>query len=165
MTTTLNGKANLTGATFTGNVSVVGGSYGAWAQAPLNAVSYNTGNQTMTWATLTNSNNITRAANTNSFQVSQAGTYVISCYIHISTIAAGAFQLIGRSSTNNSTWSNVLVSTGSGAYLASSTMTMQGIYTMAASSYFDIMIYNQTGGIATLYATTPNSYFHMYRTG
>ncbi len=114
---------------------------------------------------LITSNNIPHTTNTNSFQVSQAGTYVISCYVYISTIAAGAFQLIGRYSPNGTTYSNVLVSTGQGAYLANTTLSMQGIYTMAANSYFDIMIYNATGGNVVLNATSPNSYFQMYRIG
>ena len=114
----------MSGAAFTGNVSVVGGSYGAWAQASLWTSTYGTGNQNLTWMALITSNNITHTTNTDSFQVAQAGTYVISCYIYISTIAAGAFQMIGRYSINGSTWSNVLVSTGSGAYLANSTMSI-----------------------------------------
>jgi hypothetical protein len=114
---------------------------------------------------LITSNNITHTTNTNSFQVAQAGTYVISCYIYISTIAAGAFQMIGRYSINGSTWSNVLVSTGSGAYSANSTMSINGIYTMAANSYFDIQLYNATGADVVLTTTSPNSYFQMYRIG
>ena len=119
----------------------------------------------MTWMALITSNNITHTTNTNSFQVSQAGTYAISCYVYISTIASGAFQLIGRYSTNGTTWSNVLVTTGSGAYLANTTLSIQGIYTMAANSYFDIMIYNATGSNVTLNSTSPLSYFQMYRIG
>ena len=42
---------------------------------------------------------------------------------------------------------------------------MQGIYTMAANSYADILIYSATTGAVTLNATTPNSYFYMYRIG
>ena len=49
--------------------------------------------------------------------------------------------------------------------MQNTTMSMQGIYTMAASSYADIMIYNATTGAVTLNATTPNSYFYMYRIG
>ena len=85
---------------------------GAWAQASLWNTTYGTGNQTMTWMALIN---ITHTTNTNSFQAAQAGTYVISCYVYISTIAAGAFQLIGRYSPNGTTYSNVLASTGQGA--------------------------------------------------
>ena len=59
LSTTLSGKANLSGAAFTGNVSVVGGSYGAWAQASLWTTTYGTGNQNMTWMALITSNNIT----------------------------------------------------------------------------------------------------------
>ena len=44
-------------------------------------------------------------------------------------------------------------------------MSIQGIYTMAASSYTDIQIYNATTGTVTLTATLPNSYFYMYRIG
>jgi hypothetical protein len=147
-----------------GNLTVTG-SYGAWAQAPLYGTSYATGNQSVTWAALTTSCSITHTANTNSFQVAQAGTYFIACNVYLSAITAGSFQLIGRYSTNNSTWSNVLVSTGQGANLASSTLSMQGIYPMAANSYADILIYNATTGTVTLTAVTPNSYFYMYRIG
>jgi hypothetical protein len=97
--------------------------------------------------------------------VAQAGTYFIACYAYLSTITAGSFQLIGRYSTNGSTWSNVIVSTGQGASLSNTTLSMQGIYTMAANSYADILIYNATTGAVTLNATTPNSYFYMYRIG
>ena len=147
-----------------GNLTI-GGSYGAWALAPLYGTSYGTGNQSVTWAALTTSRNITHTANTNSFQVAQAGTYFISCYVQFNTITTGGFQIIGRYSTNGSTWSNVLASTGAGASLAGVTMSTQGIYTMAASSYADIQIYNATTGTVTLYGTTPLSYFYMYRIG
>ena len=118
----------------------------------------------MTWMALLTSNNTTHTTNTISFQVAQAGTYVISCYVFLTTIAAGAFQ-IGRYSPNGTNYSNVLVSTGQGAYLAYATLSMQGIYTMAANSYFDIMLYNATGGTVVLNATSPNIYFQMYRIG
>ena len=132
---------------------------------PLYGTSYGTGNQSVTWAAQTTSRNITHTANTNSFQVAQAGTYFISCYVFLTTITRGAFQLIGRYSTNGSACSNVLVSTGAGAYLTNTTMSMQGIYTMAASSYADIQVYSGTTGTVTLYSTTPLSYFYMYRIG
>ena len=48
LTNTISGKANLSGAAFTGNVSV-GGPYGAWAQASLNTSTHGTGNQNLTW--------------------------------------------------------------------------------------------------------------------
>ena len=73
-----------------GNLTITG-SYGAWALAPLYGTSYGTGNQSVTWAALTTSRSITHTANTNFFQVSQAGTYFISCYVYLSTITAGAF--------------------------------------------------------------------------
>jgi hypothetical protein len=41
-------------------------------------------------------------------------------------------------------------------------MSMSGIYTMAANSYFDIQLYNATGANVVLTATSPNSYFHIY---
>ena len=114
---------------------------------------------------LITSNNITHTTNTDSFQVSQAGTYAISCYIAITTIASGGFQMIGRYSTNGSTWSNVLATNGQGAYLANTTMSLNGIYTMAANSYFDIQLYSATGSNVTLNSTSPLSYFQMYRIG
>jgi hypothetical protein len=160
VSTTLTGKANLSGAAFTGNVSV-SGSYGAWAQASLWTATYGTGNQNLTWMALITSNNITHTTNTNSFQVSQAGTYAISCYIAITTIASGGLQMIGRYSSNGSTWSNVLATNGQGAYLANTTMSLNGIYTMAANSYFDIQLYNATGSNVTLFSTSPLSYFQM----
>jgi hypothetical protein len=73
--------------------------------------------------------------------------------------------LIGRYSTNNSTWSNVLASTGAGAYLTGVTVSIQGIIVMAASSYADIQLYNGTTGTVTIYNQTPVSFFHMYRIG
>ena len=133
------------------------------ALAPLYGTSY--GSQSVTRGALTTSHNITHTANTDSFQVLQAGTCLISCYVYFSTITAGAFQLIGRYSTNGSTWSSVLVSAGQGADLTSTTMSTQGIYTMAANSYANIQIYNATSGNVTLLATTPFSYFYMYRIG
>ena len=146
------------------NLNVVG-SYGAWAQAPLYGTSYGTGNQSATWGALTTSRGITHTTNTNSFQVSQAGFYFVTCYVYVSTITAGAFQLIGRFSNNGSTWSNVMVSTGQGAYLQGSTLSMQGMCIMSANSYADILIYNATTGTVTLTAVVPNSYFYMYRIG
>ena len=122
----------------------------------------------MTWGASSTSNNITHAANTNSFQVSQAGTYFIGCYAYVSsTHASGLMQLIGRYSTNGSSYSNVLVSTYGGTGLGTSiyTLVLQGIYTMAASSYFDIQIYSTLSGTLTFNTTTPNSYFYMYRIG
>ena len=165
---TVSGTGSFGSIQSTNEVSVgtnlnVSGSYGAWAQAPLYGTSY--GNQSVTWGALTTSRNITHTANTNSFQVSQAGTYLIACYVYLSTITAGAFQLIGRYSTNGSAWSNVTVTTGQGANLANCTLSMQGICTMAANSYADILIYNATTGTVTLTAVTPNSYFYMYRIG
>ena len=105
----MNGLAQKYYCDSNGNVSnsgtlTLGGSYGAWAQASLWTTTYWTGNQPLTWMALISSNNITHSTNTDSFQVSQAGTYAISCYVYISTIASGAFQLIGRYSTNGSTW-------------------------------------------------------------
>ena len=124
------------------------------------------GNSAMTWGALTTSNNITHTANTDSFQVSQAGTYAISCYAFINAInTGGVFQMIGRYSTNGTTWSNVLVSHGSSSYMVNTTMFLQGIATTAANSYFSITTYNTTSGNVTLNSTTPFSYFHMYRIG
>ncbi len=75
-------------------------------------------------------------------------------------------QMIGRYSTNGSTWSNVLVATYPGTSITanSSTLVLQGIWTMALNSFFDVQMYN-TAGTITLIATTPNSYFYMYRIG
>ena len=114
---------------------------------------------------VTTNNNIVHTANTDSFQESQAGTYFIGCYVYLSAITAGPFQLIGRYSTNGTAWNNVLVSTGAGASLQGTTIAMQGIDTMAKDSFFDIVIYNATTGTVTLTATLPNSYFYMYRIG
>ncbi len=97
----------------------------------------------MTWGAASTSNNITHTANTNSFRVTQAGTYFISCYAYVSsTYASGLMQLIGRYSINSTSWSNVLVCTYGGTGLGTSiyTVVLQGIYTMAASSYFDVHI-------------------------
>ena len=114
------------------------------------------------------SNNITHTASTNSFQVSQAGTYFISCYAYVSsTYASGLMQLIGSYSTNGSSWSNVLVSTYGSSGLGSSiyTVVLQGIYTMAARSYFDVQIYSTLPSAVSFNTTAPNSYFYMYRIG
>ena len=193
LTSTMNGKANLSGCTFTGNVTVptltatniitgsetengnlsVGGtmtntgSYGAWALAPIYGTSHANGNVNFTWGALTTSNNITHTANTDSFQVTQAGTYFIGCYVApTSTATSGLMQMIGRYSTNGSTWSNVLVSTypGTSVTANNSTLVLQGICTMALNSYFDVQMYN-TAGTITLNATNPNSCFYMYRIG
>ena len=173
LTTSVNNKANLSGASFTGAITTssnlsVGGSYGAWAMALLSGNSYAVGTVNMTWASSTTSNNISHTASTDSFQVSQAGTYFIGCYItSSSTGSSGVMQLIGRYSTNGTTWSNVLVSTYPGSTLiaSSSTVFLQGLYQMAANSYFDVQVYNGTPSTLTFYATVPNSYFYMYRIG
>jgi hypothetical protein len=120
----------------------------------------------MTWGAASTSNNITHTANTNSFRVTQAGTYFIGCYAYVSsTHASGLMQLIGRYSTTGSSWSNVLVSTYGSSGLGTSiyTVVLQGIYTMALNSYFDVQIYSTLSGTLTFNATTPKSY--MYRIG
>ena len=173
LTNTINGKADLSGASFTGAIATssnlnVGGSYGAWAMALLSGASYAVGTSGMTWAASTTSYNISHTVNTNSFQVSQAGTYFIGCYItSTSSGSSGVMQLIGRYSTNGTTWSNVLVSTYPGSTLIanSSTVFLQGIYSMAANSYFDVRVYNGTPSALTFHTSAPNSYFYMYRVG
>ena len=156
-----------------GNVSNSGtlattGSYGAWAHAPLNETSYGTGSPLMTWGALTTSTNITDTTSSDSFQVSQAGTYAISCFVNASASGSSSvMQLIARYSTIGSTWSTALVSTYPGSSIPSRkiTLSIHGIYTMAANSYIDMQIYNATGATITLVATAPNSYFQMYRIG
>ena len=76
-------------------------------------------------------------------------------------------QLIGRYSTTASSWNNVLVSTYGGTGLGTSiyTMVLQGIYTMAASSYFDVQIYSTLPSAVSFATTAPKSYFYVYRIG
>ena len=61
----------------------------------------------------------------------------------------------------------MLVSTYGSPGPGSSTYTvvLQGTYTMALNSYFDVQIYSTLAGTLTFNTTTPNSYFYMYRIG
>ena len=112
LTTQMSSKANLSGASFTGAVSTssnlsVGGSYGAWASAPIYTTAY-ASDAYFTWGAMTTSNTITHTVGTSSFQVSQAGTYMIGLSILSSGTngTSGYAQPYIISSPNNSAWTS-----------------------------------------------------------
>ena len=167
LTTTMSGKANLSGATFTGNVSVVGGSYGAWVSAPISATTY-ASDALFTWGAMTTSNNITHAAGTSSFQVSQAGTYMIGFSILSSGTngTSGFAQPYIITSPNNSTWTSYNASIFPAQLIYPySNLTLNAILTLPANTYVAIKLYSTLASSLSLNNAALLNYFYMYRIG
>ena len=149
LTTVVNGKASLSGANFTGAISTsstlsVGGSYGAWASAPISATTY-ASDAYFTWEAMITSNNITHTAGTSSFQVSQAGTYMIGLSILSSGTngTTGFAQPFIATSPNNSTWTgnNGSIFPAQLIYQYSN-LALNSILALPANTYVAIKLYS-----------------------
>ena len=161
LTSTMNGKANLSGASFTGNVSVVGGSYGAWVSAPIQATTY-ASDAYFTWGAMTTSNNITHTAGTSSFQVSQAGTYTIGLSILSSGTngTSGFAQPYIITSPNNSTWTSYHGSIFPAQLIYPySNLTLNVILTLPANTYVAIRLYSTLASSLSLNSAALLNYF------
>ena len=117
---------------------------------------------------MTTSNNITHTANTSSFQVGQAGTYIVGCSVLSSGTngSTGYANLYIVTSPNNSTWTGSLGSIVPAQIIYQFTNSaVNAVLTLPANTYVAFKLYSTLTSNLSLNSSGVLNYFYMYRIG
>ena len=175
--TALNTKANLSGPTFTGTVSIptlnvngnltTTGSYGAYLRCTLNSNSYGAGTTEILWNNAPTFSYGLSMTNNKAIQFTSAGVYAFFVQLHSNTPIATAqdFQLQAFYSTNGTNYSNYENSEVNILFNGVEEFTLNGLIQVAANSYLKISLVNNSGADIVFNTGGQWTRLHCYRVG